>query len=170
MHVVAGVSAPGYNSSPSGERGAEMPDLVIHVGRILRPCARLHRAGAIGNVVADCGVVSSPSSPQPPGWWPDRRKIFARSALRCLLSVSKSRRRPLASHSSRRRRKACSTTVVAQRKSNTCSGGDESGVCAAIDNSEGASAIHSSQETNCTSPPRLRACFRSTAWLRKFCS
>src|SRR2546423_8224851 len=103
-------------------------------------------------------------------WEGVEEETSSRSAPRQERNASKARSLPWLSHSSRKRRSACSTTVAAQRKSKSRSAGHDSSACAETVSCDGASAIQSSQETNCTSPPRLRACFFAAASFRKFWS
>src|SRR6476660_4436420 len=85
-------------------------------------------------------------------------ETLSRSAARHGRNMSKTRRRPRFSHSSPSRLKARSTTVAAQRTSNIRSADQLSDSCGEIEKGDdGASDIQSSQETNCTSPPRFRA-------------
>src|SRR5262249_25785960 len=83
---------------------------------------------------------------------------------------SKTRERPLLSHSSRSRRSTRSTTVAAQPASKSRSAGQELGISLESVNSAGASAIHGSHETKLKSPPRLRAWVLSVASFKKFSS
>src|SRR5438132_2176902 len=78
------------------------------------------------------------------------------------------RNRPRFSHSSANRRSACSTTVAAQRTSKIRSGGQVFNSCPQIDNCDGASAIHSSQATNCKVPPRFCRRARCCLSFKKF--
>ena len=92
----------------------------------------------------------------------------SRSALRYGLSTSKTRRRPLLSHSSQRPRSARCTVVAAQLASKSRSAGQELSASSVRLNCEGASAIQESHEMKLMCPPRLRELLLSTASFRKF--
>src|SRR5205814_3929806 len=90
-----------------------------------------------------------------------------RSALKYGLNTSKTRRRPLLSHSSQRPRSARCTVVAAQLASKTRSAGQDLSASSVRLNCEGASAIQESHEMKLMSPPRLRDVLLSTASFRK---
>src|SRR6188472_2671343 len=92
----------------------------------------------------------------------------SRSALRYVLSTSKTRRRPFLSHSSQRPLSARCTVVAAQLASKTRSAGQEVSASQLRVNCEGVCAIQVSHEMKLMPPPRLRDFLLSTESFRKF--